>query len=212
MVQSSSSFTKVQHVVKLHRRTKHVPSHVAVFCEQIYHDQDTECRSMSQISSPSDFILAHPRDIALYWISLKGIATDPTSPILPRNVSFDENDILRTPPRLETTIPIRHVSAMAQRISLRPRKLPASVVRSNGVSLLPVLDAEASKLNTPTSISFVQMHDEEEQSGFATPERISPSLLDHRIPPLVIRRQVTTDDFLSSPRPVPYQLFIPDDF
>jgi hypothetical protein len=215
MVKFSSSSTKVQHAVKPRRRLKHVPTHVAAFCGIFCHDQDTEGQSMGQTSSPADFILAHPRDIALHWTSLEGIetsdsliATYPTSPLLPRNVSFDENDALRTP-RLESTISIRPVSALAQRISLRPRTLPTSVDRSLGVSLRLSLDAEAAKLNTMSS-SFVWEHDEKEQSGFATPKRRS-SFLDHRVPLVLRRKDLTTDDFLSSPRPVPCHLFIPDD-
>jgi hypothetical protein len=203
---SSSSSTKVQHVVKPRLRMKHVPTHATAFCGKICRDQDTEGRSMSKTSCSADFILARPRDIALDWTSLE-VIEDPASPLLPLNVSFDENDTLRTP-RFEPTISVRRVSALAKRFSLRPRKPPASDVRSIGVNIHLPLDAEAAKLN-PMSSSFVWEHDEKEQSGFATPKRHS-SFLDHRVP-LVLRRKVTTDDFLSSPQPVPCHLFIPDD-
>jgi hypothetical protein len=191
MVSSSSS--SVQQTIKRRRPVKHSPTHAAAFCGHIFQGQEMKGRRLSRTQSLSDFILAHPRYIDMCRTSPQSI----TSPLPTRKVSFDGND---------RSLPISPPMALAQRISMRPRKLPASVARALGVSLLPALDAEATK---SLAICSAFVREGEGHCGFMTPKRRSSyHPMDH---PPVIRRDHCTDQFLSAPRPAPCHLLLPDE-
>jgi hypothetical protein len=189
MVKSSSS--PVQQTIKRRRLVKYSPTHAAAFCGQFCHGKEMKGRSVSRTPSLADFILAHPRDITTCRPSPESIS----SPLPTRKISFDGN--VRSPILSPPT-------ALAQRISMRPLKLPESVARSLGVSLLQALDAEATKSLAMCS-AFVM--EEEGHCGLVTPKRCS-SYLDH---PPVLRRSMCTDRFFSNPRPPPCHLLLPDD-